>query len=250
VSGAGTAAGTAPERRDGGGSTRAVRLARWLTLEHRWLLVAGLVLGAELRLLVGLSPELGRLDADHAVLYLMARHVGDGDLPAFYWGQEYGGSLLPLLLGAVFLLTGPQLWLLNAAIALSGLLVALLTWRVGVALGRPGAGAVAGALVAVGPPSWVWFTTASDGFYAVGLCFSLGAVLTALRPATARTVAATGVLVGLAVWTSPLSFVTAPPAVLLQLRSCRWSSRRCAAARPCRPGSRRAARSASGSSAR
>lgn len=194
-------------------------LRRWLAADLRWLLVTGLVLGALLKLMVILSPALGRLNSDHAVLYLMARHVSNGELPAWYWGQEYGGSLLPTVLGIVFLVTGPHLWLLSLAIGTVSTLVPVLTWRAGVALGFPSAAAVAGALVAVGPPTWLFFGIASDGFYAVGLVLSLWALVLALHHGSLspRCAGGIGLLVGAAVWTSPLSFLTTLPvaAVLL-----------------------------------
>ena len=54
----------------------------------------GLVLvGLAFRLAVIASP-LGEIDGDEAVVGLMARHIAFlGELPAFYWGQPYLGSL-------------------------------------------------------------------------------------------------------------------------------------------------------------
>src|SRR5215216_3540147 len=110
-----------------GAVTTAVR--RWLAVDLHWLLVAGLVLATLLKLLVAFSPALGRLESDHAVLYLMAKQVPEGELTAWYWGQQYGGSLLPTALGLVFVVTGPHLWMLPVAIGLVSTAVPLLTWR-------------------------------------------------------------------------------------------------------------------------
>src|ERR1044071_6454166 len=56
-------------------------------------LVVALLLGLGLRLAVIAGP-LGEIDADEAVVGLMARHiVFAGERPVFYWGQPYLGSL-------------------------------------------------------------------------------------------------------------------------------------------------------------
>ncbi len=194
------------------------RLCRWLAADLRWLLVSGLAAGMLLRLMVAASPRLGRINADQAVLYLTARHVSNGEYTAFFWGQTYGGSALQTVLGAVFMVTGPHLWMLPLAVGLISTSVALLTWRVGVAAGSPTAGALAGAALAVAPPTWVFFGVASEPFYTVGLAASLGSLLLALRPAalTSSRALVIGLLVGFAVWQSPFSVLTTlPTAVLL-----------------------------------
>jgi hypothetical protein len=119
----------------------------------------------------------------------------------------------------VFVVTGPHLWMLPVAIATVSTLVPILTWRAGVALGFPAPAAVAGALVAVGPPTWLYFGIASDGFYAVGVVLSLAALIAVLHPGPlglARA-AAIGLLVGAAIWTSPLSFLTTLPVAIILL---------------------------------
>src|SRR6195256_4431104 len=56
-------------------------------------LVVALAIGLALRLAVIASP-LGEIDADEAVVGLMARHIAFlGERPVFYWGQPYLGSL-------------------------------------------------------------------------------------------------------------------------------------------------------------
>ena len=53
-----------------------------------------------------LRSDLGALDADEAVWGTMARHVLDGEIGAFFWGQGYGGTHETLLTAGVFALTG------------------------------------------------------------------------------------------------------------------------------------------------
>ena len=66
----------------------------------RGLVVGGIalvgLLGIALRIWTYRST-LGIPNADEAVVGLMARHVLDGELTTFYWGQAYGGSQEVLL---------------------------------------------------------------------------------------------------------------------------------------------------------
>src|SRR5437762_8913228 len=70
-----------------------------------WVALA-VVAALILRLLVLASP-LGDLDADEAVVGLMGRHIAyAGELPVFYYGQPYLGSLEAFSAAGVFLLIG------------------------------------------------------------------------------------------------------------------------------------------------
>ena len=55
------------------------------------VVVALAVTGIVLRVWL-LRSDLGALDADEAVWGTMARHVLDGEIGAFFWGQGYGGT--------------------------------------------------------------------------------------------------------------------------------------------------------------
>src|SRR4051812_39337598 len=68
-----------------------------------WWLVAALAVALGVRLAVLVSP-LGELDADEAVVGLMARHIAfNGELPIFYYGQAYLGSLEAFSAAPLFL---------------------------------------------------------------------------------------------------------------------------------------------------
>ena len=73
----------------------------------RLVLAAAIVAGVALRAWM-LTTSLGTLDADEAVWGLMARHVLDGELSTFYWGQTYGGTLEVLLTAPGFAVLGPS----------------------------------------------------------------------------------------------------------------------------------------------
>lgn len=192
---------------------------RWGGLDLVFLVA--LVTGTVLRAYVALDPVLGRLNSDQAVDYLQARHVLDGEYQAYFWGQQYAGSLLPTVMGWTFAVIGPQLWLLPVLLIAFSTAAVVLTRAVGVALGRPDAGNVAGALMAVGPPTWVFLGSVSASFYSVGMALSLASLLVVLRSGptpSLRQGGLAGLLAGLAFWVSPLSLLTLIPTVVLALR--------------------------------
>src|SRR2546426_12709995 len=60
---------------------------------HGYLLGTAILLAGLVLRLWALHSPLGPLDGDAAVTTLMARHMLHiGQLPAFFWGQEYSGS--------------------------------------------------------------------------------------------------------------------------------------------------------------
>src|SRR5215207_10461637 len=74
------------------------------TRTERALLALILTIGAGLRLFLLLGP-FGEIDADEAVVGLMAMQV-PGELPAFYWEQQYLGTIEPLVASVVFAVAG------------------------------------------------------------------------------------------------------------------------------------------------
>ena len=142
--------------------------------------VAAILVGAGLRIWV-LASHLGTADSDEAVVGLMARHVLDGDLPAFFWGQAHGGVQEPVLAAAVFALFGPSVLALKMVPVALAAATALLVRAVGRrTIGEPGA-TVAAALTWAAPTAAVWFSTKARGFYGAVSVLGLVALLTALR---------------------------------------------------------------------
>lgn len=178
-----------------------------------------LVLGLVLRVVYVFSAG-HHMDSDHAVVYLMARHVADGEFPAFFWGQSYGGSLLEWTAGVVMLVTGPSIEVLG--------IVSTLFWAAAAVFLRQivliAAGRVAGTVAATlfwFPGAVILATSVSDpGFYGPSLAIGLAAIWVSVRSRGPRPIGswiALGALGGLALWTSPMSIAFAAPAIILAM---------------------------------
>jgi hypothetical protein len=146
---------------------------------------------------------LGVPNADEAVVGLMARHVLDGELTTFYWGQAYGGSQEALLTAPVFWVAGSS-WLALRAIPLALDVVAvLLVWRVGRRTIGERAAVVAACLFWIWPPFVLFQLVHQQGFYASNVVYCALLLLLALRlverPDRPR-VALFGLVLGLAFW--------------------------------------------------
>jgi hypothetical protein len=176
------------------------------------VLVAGLVLR-----LLALRTSLAQQNSDTAVVYLMARHVSHGELRVFYWGQFYGGTLLQLIAGMLFWLTGPSFAVLQI-VEIAFWLAACLLLRSVVA---KGAGAVAGDLAGcffwLAAPFMVSFSFTDPGF--VGPAIAVGLATVRLAQGRGGSVEArhrlgAGFFLGLALWTSPVALAFAVPAAV------------------------------------
>ena len=178
------------------------------------VVVALAVTGIVLRVWL-LRSDLGALDADEAVWGTMARHVLDGEIGAFFWGQSYGGTHETLLTAGVFALTGASIEALRSVPLFLFAVGALLTWRIGVrTVGEPYARLGAGAFW-VWSAYFVWKSTRAHGFYGERSCSGWPSLAgTASRGAadTSR-VAVARLVLGLGRWATPQMFVIALPAV-------------------------------------
>ncbi len=162
-----------------------------------------------LRLYFIVTPH-GVIDADEAIVGLMARHILRGEFPIFYYGQTYMGSLEANLAALAFALGGASPLVLK----LSGLAQALVLVGLTAELGRrtlgAGLGLVAGLFVAL-PPMFltVWTLKTRGGFVAT---LVLGTVILLLAHRAveasgrrrARAVLILGLTAGLGWWTCQL----------------------------------------------
>ncbi len=173
------------------------------------------VLGAILRMwLLAHDP----IDADQAVVGLMAQAIDRGHLMVFYWGQAYGG-VEPYVTAALIAIFGLHPWVVNATPALLAAVGSLVAWRLVRELaGSSGAGAVAGALVWVWSEADLWNSTREYGFRGVVLVCSLLVLLAVARLVAddrrAGSWTLLGAAAGLGWWASPEILYVAVPALV------------------------------------
>lgn len=176
----------------------------------------GILGGLALRVWILTSP-LGALDADEAIVGLMARDDLDGIFTVFYWGQAYGGSQEALLTAVPFALFGQSVIALKLVPVALYAVAALLVWRVGRrTVGEPAA-SIGGALAWVWPGFHVWWSTKERGFYGIALVSTLLVVLFALRlrERDSRLDATVlGLALGQAWWATPLALVVVIPTLV------------------------------------
>jgi hypothetical protein len=193
-----------------------------------WLVGIVVAAGVALRLVILFGP-LGRPDSDEVIAGLIARHIGGDGLPAFYWGQHYGGTIEALPVALSLELFGTSVAALRVPTLLLGAVNAVLVWRCGRRVMGEGSARVAGLLAWVWPPAVVWYGSREMLFYAPTVTFGLTAVLLALRLGAAdrdggggrwwfAEWAGLGAALGFGWWTSPnMSHFVVPAAVALLL---------------------------------
>jgi hypothetical protein len=149
----------------------------------------------------------------------MALHLlHHGQLPAYFWGQSYGGSLEAVLVAGVFGVAGAGTAQLLAATAFSSALATLALWRTGRRIVGEPAAAIGALAFWVWPSDVLLRSLKPGGTYWLGLALALCAVNLLVRihdGDDGRAVrAGAGLLAGLAFWSMPLSTQLLIPAVL------------------------------------
>ncbi|MBN8549813.1 MAG: hypothetical protein J0M12_10910 [Deltaproteobacteria bacterium] len=146
------------------------------------------------------------IDADEAIVGLMAKHISEfKELPTFYYGQNYMGSLEPILTSIVFFFFGISSAALKAVPLFFSLVLILLIYQVGLELGNRGVARIAALLTALPPQLLViWSSMARGGFVEVVCIGTLAIILTlrwihAAAPRPSQT-AWIGALLGLGWW--------------------------------------------------
>ena len=114
-------------------------------------------------------------DSDEAVEGLMARHVSQGEWPAFLWGQRYKGVPEVYLNAALFAVVGPSVGALKATTLACFVLAVCLQFLLVEALFSRRVAWIASAFLIVGPPSLVLWTLSANA--EVVLTLLAGAVL-------------------------------------------------------------------------
>jgi hypothetical protein len=199
------------------------------------LFFAALAIAARLPfLLTGKIP----FDSDEAVEGLMARHVLEGELPAFFWGQAFKGVPEVYASAAAFALFGSSVTVLKsvtlvlfaAYVALNFVLLDRLTTR--------WVATCASLLLIFAPPALVFWSLDASAEYIVIMLLGTVLLLLCLRPAASvraegrehraeiPRLLAIGLVVGLALWVHQLFVVYLIPLLLIRaLRSDAWRRR-------------------------
>ncbi len=128
-----------------------------------------------------------RIDSDEAIVGLMAKHIVDGqEIPVFYYGQHYMGSLEPLCAAVAFAVFGISTVALKSIPLLFSLWLIVLVYQTAKEIGGRNAGLVAALLCAVPPAPLVeWSSKARGGFIEV-VCISALALGVTIRAKRAR----------------------------------------------------------------
>jgi len=153
---------------------------------------------------------LGRhsINADQAVVGLMAHQILHGHFSAFYWGQNYGGGE-PYVVALVFAIFGQSTFSLGLTPVLLDLVAAVLVWRIGRRLFNNRIGLEAALLFWIFPEVYIWQSTIEYGFRWFVLDLGLGATLLALRYLSGSTryrsieIFGIGLFLGAGWWGSP-----------------------------------------------
>jgi hypothetical protein len=203
---------------------------------ERALLALILAVGAGLRLWLLLGP-FGEIDADEAVVGLMALQV-PGELPVFYWEQQYLGTIEPIVAAAVFAVVGPSAAALKLVPAAFSVAFILLVYATARPIFGSGPALISALYLAIPPSFFAAWSVKARGGYMEALALGQLSLLAAQRladggcaqsgvPGTSVRWALTfGLASGLALWTHPMSVVMVVPAGLYVLFAWRpWSER-------------------------
>lgn len=128
-----------------------------------FILLLIIVLGVGLRLDFLLNST---LDADEAIVGLMAKHLLEGgETPIFYYGQHYMGSFEALIAALLFNWFGASATVLKMVPLIFSVLLIPLTYLLGAIIGGSLGGRLAALLMAVAPGSMIlWSSKARGGF--------------------------------------------------------------------------------------
>ncbi len=183
---------------------------------------AALAVGLALKALI-LITGASTFDADEAIVGLMARHILQGDLPVFFYGQRYMGAIDAYLTVPFFLALGPTVLAMRLLQVTLYLGVLVTTYAAALRLSRSRFGAAAAALqIAVPSVLFSTYTTASLGSYVETLLLNnllllVGwGILSGERDTPGRWLLA-GLLAGIGWWGMALIVVVAAPLALLGL---------------------------------
>ena len=172
-------------------------------------------------------------NADEAIVALMAKHINQGEIPVFFYGQAYMGSLDAILASIGFRLFGEHVWIIRFVQSILYLgTVFTLTLLGKQLLGTNKAALYVGLLAAIPPVNVTLYTTVSLGGYGEILLFGnlllLGGIKI-IKDSQKRDlkifswnmlfVLLWSILAGFSFWVFGLSLVYSIPVIILTLHN-------------------------------
>jgi Dolichyl-phosphate-mannose-protein mannosyltransferase len=175
----------------------------------RWRLALAIVIGLLVRVPFWIESLRTPVDADTAIVGLMARHPGEGTT---MWGQPYGSPLDAWVATPFVAAMGPTTPALRLPVFLLGLALIPIAWALGRAL-HPDAAFPAALLLACPPPYFLLLSALPPPFYPTTLVLCGVLLVLAIRLGSRlekgetprRGLAVAGTLAGLALWTHLMS---------------------------------------------
>ena len=168
-------------------------------------------------------------DSDEAIEGLMARHVLEGELPVFFWGQAFKGVPEVYLSAAAFALFGSSVTVLKSVtLVLFALYVALTFVLLDKLISRWVAAAASALLIAAPPALVFWSLDASVDYVMIMLLGTILLLLCVRALATRATFAShatfpVGLVIGIGLWVHQLFVVyLIPLAIIFVLRNRPW----------------------------
>jgi hypothetical protein len=177
--------------------------------------LAGAVAGIGFRVWAVLSPQ-GALDADEAVVGLLARGIVHGTFPVFFPGQGYGGTQEAFLAAPLVAAFGLHAWVIRVVVVALWAASAILVWRIGLRVLDERRAVLAATLFWIWPAYFDWKSTRAHGFYGSELFLGLAVLLLVLRldeRVSHRDLALLGLALGCGLWSSPQVAIVALPAL-------------------------------------
>lgn len=122
------------------------------------------------------------IDADEAIVGLMAQHIVRGDpVPTFYYGQHYMGSFESICAAILFKAFGPSSWALKTVPLLFSLIWIGLVFRLGRILKDSSLGILMALPLAVSPQMLTIWSGMARGGYSEILCLGTWALIIAIQ---------------------------------------------------------------------
>jgi 4-amino-4-deoxy-L-arabinose transferase-like glycosyltransferase len=186
-----------------------------------WLIGGGIILAAAIKIWLIVGDRVP-FNSDEAVVALMARHILQGEMPLFFYGQSYMGSLDAFLIAFGFLLFGEHVWVIRLVQSLLYIGVLCTTaWLGKKAFNSWLVGGLALSFLAVPTVNVTLYTTVSLGGYGEALLLGNLMLLIGIQigesiqqeqaPGSVWLWMLFGFLAGLGVWAFGLSLIYSLP---------------------------------------